>query len=71
MRVRSCNVWFTDRPGQKHSVKVEAASVYKAACKAWAIFKMTERTDTGEAYKTDDFVVDAGQKHVESILTSC
>jgi hypothetical protein len=73
MRVSSCTVRFFDRQKKEHLVQVEAASVYEAACRAWAIFKTTDEQTREESYKTDDFVVEAGKKtyrvNLEKLLT--
>jgi hypothetical protein len=47
---------FCDRKGVEHSVEVQAASVYEAACRAWAIFKADQGTE--EEYKAKEFVVE-------------
>jgi hypothetical protein len=56
-RVCACTVRFSDRQGIEHSTEVRAASVYEAACRAWAIFKSSEQT-LEESYKTEEFIVE-------------
>jgi len=57
VRICSCTVRFRDRRGVEHSTEVRAASVYEAACRAWAIFKSAEKTEE-ESYKTAEFIVE-------------
>ncbi len=59
-RVCRCTVRFSDRRGFEHSTEVRAASVYEAACRAWANFKAAEETEE-ESYKTKEFVVEVQQ----------
>jgi hypothetical protein len=51
-----------------HSTEVRAASVYEAACRAWAKFKVDAETKE-ESFKTREFVVEVRQEpkvfHVE------
>jgi hypothetical protein len=67
-RVCACTVRFRDRKGVEHSAEVRAASVYEAACRAWATFKGDAGTEE-ESYKTKEFVVEVHQEpkvfHVE------
>ena len=42
-RVCACTVRFSDRKGFEHSTEVKAASVYEAACRAWANRPMKPR----------------------------
>ena len=56
-RVCACTVGFRDRRGTEHSTEVRAASVYEAACRAWAIFKSAHETEE-ESYKTEEFIVE-------------
>jgi hypothetical protein len=67
-RVCACTVQFSDRQGIEHSTEVRAASVYEAACRAWASFKSAEGTEE-ESYKTKEFVIEVHQDpkvfHVE------
>lgn len=67
-RVCRCTVRFSDRRGFEHSTDVQAASVYEAACRAWANFKSVEETEE-ESFKTKEFVVEVHQDpkvfHVE------
>jgi hypothetical protein len=60
-RVCACKVWFRDRRGREHSAEVRAASVYEAACRAWAIFKSKPETEE-ESYKTDEFIVEMNEE---------
>jgi hypothetical protein len=55
--VRKCTIRFSDRQGIEHSTQVEAASLFEAACRAWAIFKSSEQTKE-ESYKTEEFIVE-------------
>lgn len=57
IRVCACTVRFRDRRGVEHRTEVRAASVYEAACRAWANFKSSERTEE-ESYKTEEFIVE-------------
>ena len=61
MRVRSCLVRFVDRQKLEHSVQVEAATVYEAACRAWSKFSLDDYARE-ESYKTDDFIVETNNK---------
>lgn len=67
-RVCACTVRFRDRKGVERSTKVQAASVYEAACRAWANFKACAETEE-ESYRTKEFVVEVHQEpkvfHVE------
>jgi hypothetical protein len=67
-RVCACTVRFSDRKGFEHSTEVKAASVYEAACRAWANFKSANETEE-ESFKTKEFVVEVHQDpkvfHVE------
>lgn len=67
-RVCACTVRFRDRKGVERSTEVRAASVYEAACRAWANFKARAETEE-ESYKTTEFVVEVHQEpkvfHVE------
>ena len=67
-RVCACTVRFSDREGVEHSAEVRAASVYEAACRAWAVFKSDQGTEE-ESYKAREFVVEVHQEpkvfHVE------
>ena len=67
-KVRKCTVRFSDRKGVEHSTEVQAASLFEAACRAWANFKSVEATEE-ESYKTKEFVVEVHQDpkvfHVE------
>jgi hypothetical protein len=56
-RVCACTVRFRDRRGVEHRTEVPAASLYEAACQAWANFKSSERTEE-ESYRTKEFVVE-------------
>jgi hypothetical protein len=56
-RVCVCKVWFCDRQSIERSAEVQAASVYEAACRAWAIFKSSEETFE-ESFKAKEFVVE-------------
>lgn len=60
-RVCACTVRFCDRKGVERSVEVQAASVYEAACRAWAIFKADQGTEE-ESYKAKEFVVEVYQE---------
>jgi hypothetical protein len=60
-RVCACTVTFRDRRGVQHSAEVRAASVYEAACRAWAIFKSAPETEE-ESYKTDEFIVEVREE---------
>lgn len=57
MRICACTVRFRDRRGVEHSTEVRAASLYEAACRAWAIFKTVEETDE-ESHKAEEFIVE-------------
>ena len=57
-RMCSCTVKFTDRRAVEHTAEVRAASVYEAACRAWAIFKSRGEDTMEESYKTEEFVVE-------------
>ena len=61
MRVCACTVRFRDRRGVEHSTEVRAASVYEAACRAWAAFKSSEQTEE-ESYKTEKFIVEVSEE---------
>jgi hypothetical protein len=61
MRVVPCTVRFTDRQQTEHSVTVEAATVYEAACRGWSKFKLNDQTSE-ESYKTEEFIVEAAGK---------
>ena len=67
-RVCRCTVRFSDRRGFEHSTEVRAASVYEAACRAWANFMLDAETKE-ESFKTMEFVVEVRQEpkvfHVE------
>jgi hypothetical protein len=67
-RVCVCTVRFCDRKGVEHSTEVRAASVFEAACRAWAVFKSDQGTEE-ESYKAKEFVVEMHQDpkvfHVE------
>jgi hypothetical protein len=71
MPVRMCTVRFFDRQKLEHSVRVEAASVYEAACRAWSKFNLDDYVRE-ETYKTDDFIVEVNEKtyrvNLEKIL---
>jgi hypothetical protein len=60
-RVCACTVGFRDRRGVEHRTEVRAASVYEAACRAWAIFKSVPETEE-ESYKTDVFLVEVHEE---------
>ena len=60
-RVCPCTVKFTDRRGFEHSAEVRAASVYEAACRAWAIFKSSKETED-ESYRTEKFIVEVHEE---------
>ena len=60
-RVCPCTVKFKDRRGVEHSAEVRAASVYEAACRAWAIFKSSKVTED-ESYRTEKFIVEVQQE---------
>jgi hypothetical protein len=63
MRVVPCTVRFVDRQNKVHSVQVQAATVYEAACRAWSKFKLNDETFE-ESYKTEEFIVEtAGKTH--------
>jgi hypothetical protein len=61
MPVRPCTVRFFDRQKLEHSVQVEAATVYEAACRGWSKFKLNDQTSE-ESYKTEEFIVEAAGK---------
>ena len=67
-RVCRCTVRFSDRRSFEHSTEVQAASVYEAACRAWANFKSVAETEE-ESFKTKGFIVEVHQDpkvfHVE------
>jgi len=52
---------FANRKGVERSTEVQAASVYEAACRAWANFKACAETEE-ESYKTTEFVVEVHQE---------
>lgn len=58
--MRKCTVRFFDRRGVEHSTEVRAASLFEAACRAWANFKSSEETDE-ESFKTKGFIVEVHQ----------
>jgi hypothetical protein len=74
VRICSCTVRFRDRRGAEHSTVVRAASVYEAACRAWAIFKGSEETEE-ESFKTEEFIVEMHEEpktfhvNLEKMLT--
>ena len=59
-RVRRCTVRFSDRKGFEHSTEVQAASVYEAACRAWAKFRSDAETEE-ESFKASEFIVEVQQ----------
>jgi Co/Zn/Cd efflux system component len=59
-RVCACTFRFCDRKGVERSAEVRAASVYEAACRAWAVFKSDQGTEQ-ESYKAKEFVVEVQQ----------
>jgi|SRR5271170_6857046 len=61
MRLVVCAVRFTDRQNKEHSVAVEAATLYEAACRAWTKFRLDEAIYE-ESYKTEEFIVEAAGK---------
>jgi hypothetical protein len=61
VRVCACTVSFCDRGGVKHSAEVRAASVYEAACRAWAKFKSSAETEE-ESYRTEEFLVEVREE---------
>jgi hypothetical protein len=66
--VCACTVRFSDCKGIEHSTEVRAASVYEAACRAWANFKSIVETEE-ESYKAKRFIIEVHQDpkvfHVE------
>jgi hypothetical protein len=66
--VCACTVRFSDRKGIEHSTEVRAASVYEAACRAWANFKSIVETEE-ESYRAKRFIIEVHQDpkvfHVE------
>jgi hypothetical protein len=60
-RICKCTVSFRDRKGVNHSAEVQAASVYEAACRAWANFKSAEETEE-ESFKTEEFIVEVHEE---------
>src|SRR5580704_11893815 len=61
MRIVACRVRCTNRQNKEHSVRVEGATVYEAACRAWSIFNLDDYVRE-ETYKTDDFIVESNGK---------
>jgi hypothetical protein len=74
VRICACTVRFRDRRGVEHSTEVQAASVYEAACRAWAVFKSAKETEE-ESFKTEEFIVEVHEEpktfrvNLEKLLT--
>jgi hypothetical protein len=61
MRVVGCTVRFVDRQNKQHTVRVQAGTLYEAACRAWSKFNLDDETSE-ESYKTEEFIVEAAGK---------
>jgi hypothetical protein len=55
-----CTVKFIDRKIAEHTTEVQAASLYEAACRAFANFKAQPEV-VDEVYKAHSFIVDVQQ----------
>ena len=56
-----CTVKFIDRKMAEHVTEVQAATLYEAACRAFANFKAQPEV-VDEVYKAHCFIVDVHQK---------
>jgi hypothetical protein len=56
-----CTVRFVDRQNKRHSVTVEAATVYEATCRGWAKFKLDDEIFE-ESFKAEEFTIEVAGK---------
>jgi len=56
-RLRRCTVHFSNGQGVERLTEVDASSVFEAACRAWAKFKLSDET-FDESFRAEEFIIE-------------